>query len=84
MLAMAMDMIEAAERIQLPDMGLMFSDDPEGAIKHVRIRVGVHSGPAFAGVVGIKTPRYCARPRALARAPCARSPQRHITRFWDG
>jgi hypothetical protein len=70
MLAMAKDMIEAAERIKLPDMGLAFSDDPEGGIKHVRIRVGVHTGSAFAGVVGIKTPRYCAPHHHARGAVC--------------
>ncbi|KAK5650377.1 hypothetical protein RI129_001406 [Pyrocoelia pectoralis] len=30
---------------------------PSGA--QVEIRIGIHSGPAVAGVVGIKVPRYC-------------------------
>lgn len=27
--------------------------------KHVQIRIGIHSGPAYSGVVGEKMPRYC-------------------------
>ena len=29
---------------------------PDGS--RVRVRIGMHSGPAFAGVVGVKCPKY--------------------------
>ncbi|EKX47706.1 hypothetical protein GUITHDRAFT_69510, partial [Guillardia theta CCMP2712] len=48
-LNMGLDMIEAAKEIMHPSL--------EG--ESIKIRVGVHSGPAFAGVVGSKMPRYC-------------------------
>lgn len=44
---MAVDMIEAAKSITMPNG------------QPLRIRVGVHSGPAFAGVIGEKMPRFC-------------------------
>ena len=47
MLKVAMAMISAAEGMTTPQ------GDP------LRIRVGIHTGPAYAGIVGHKCPRYC-------------------------
>lgn len=47
LMAMAQDMLRAAHDLPMPGDG------------HLQIRIGIHTGPAYAGVVGRKCPRYC-------------------------
>lgn len=46
-LSMAMDMLDVVEN----------TVDPNG--ERLKIRIGIHCGPAMSGVIGLKSPRYC-------------------------
>jgi class 3 adenylate cyclase len=80
MLALAGDMLEVRTRAKLPPqdpadlVGARRDVCEDFARGTIRVRIGIHSGSAVAGVVGGLMPRYwCV---ARLRRPCSRSRSR--------
>jgi len=46
---MSLELLERIKRFEIKHL-------PE---KKVQLRIGIHSGPCAAGVIGLKMPRYC-------------------------